>query len=147
MEKIKIALGADHAGYAYKAKFIEYLTSLGYECVNCGTDSAESVDYPIYADKVCKQVTDGGCKFGILICGTGIGMSMAANKHHAIRAALCGDVESAKLTRMHNDANVLCLGARIIDYDKAKEILDAFLGQSFMGEHHIRRVKMLDELI
>ena len=147
MDKIKIALGADHAGYGYKAKFIEYLTSIGYECVNCGTDTGESVDYPIYADKVCKLVSSGECKFGVLICGTGIGMSMAANKHHAIRAALCGDVESAKLTRMHNDANVLCLGARIIDYDKAKAILDEFLSSQFMGEHHTRRVKMLDDLI
>lgn len=147
MEKIKIALGADHAGYEYKAKFIEYLTSLGYECVNVGTDSGESVDYPVYADKLCKAVSSGDCKLGILICGTGIGMSMAANKHHGIRAALCGDSESAKLTRMHNDANVLCLGARIISYDTAKNILDTFLNTDFLGSYHSRRVQMLDELI
>lgn len=147
MEKIKIALGADHAGYIYKADFIKELEASGYECVNVGTDSGDSVDYPIYADKVCKLVSSGECKFGILICGTGIGMSMAANKHHGIRAALCGDEESAKLTRMHNDANVLCLGARIISYEKASKIRDIFLSSEFMGEHHVRRVKMLDELI
>ena len=147
MEKIKIAIGADHAGYAYKAQFIEYLEKNGYECVNVGTNGPESVDYPIYAGKVCDLVSSGECAFGILICGTGIGMSMAANKHHGIRAALCGDVESARLTRMHNDANVLCLGARIISYEKAFEILKVFLSTSFMGEHHVHRVKMLDELI
>ena len=147
MEKIKIALGGDHAGYAYKADFIKYLEENGYECVNVGTDGPESVDYPIFAGKVCDLVSSGECRFGVLICGTGIGMSMAANKHHGIRAALCGDVESARLTRMHNDANVLCLGARIISYEKALEILKVFLSASFMGEHHVRRVKMLDELI
>ena len=83
----------------------------------------------------------------MLICGTGIGMSMAANKHHGIRAALCGDTESARLTRLHNDANVLCLGARIISYEKALEILKVFLSETFMGEHHVRRVQMLNELI
>ena len=147
MEKIKIALGGDHAGYAYKAKFIEYLTENGYECVNVGTDTAESVDYPIYAGKVCDLVSSGECRFGVLICGTGIGMSMAANKHHGIRAALCGDTESARLTRLHNDANVLCLGARIVSYEKALEILKVFLSETFMGEHHVRRVQMLNELI
>ena len=147
MEKTKIALGADHAGYLYKAKMIEYLSSKGYECVNVGTDSGESVDYPIYAGKVCKLVQSGECRFGVLICGTGIGMSMAANKHHGIRAALCTDTEAARLTRMHNDANVLCLGARVMTYEKVIEILDVFLATDFMGEHHIKRVKMLDDLV
>lgn len=147
MDKIKIALGSDHAGYIYKAKFIEYLTDAGYECINVGTDSGESVDYPVYADKACRLVQSGECRFGILICGTGIGMSIAANKHHGIRAALCGDVESSKLTRLHNDANVLCLGARIISYDTALDILKVFLSTDFLGEYHTRRVKMLDDLI
>ena len=147
MEKTKIALGADHAGYAYKADFIKFLEENGYECVNVGTDGPESVDYPIYAGKVCDLVSSGECALGVLICGTGIGMSMAANKHHGIRAALCGDVESARLTRMHNDANVLCLGARIISYDKALEILKVFLETGFMGAHHVRRVQMLNDLI
>lgn len=146
-EKIKIALGGDHAGYEYKAKFIEKLDKNGYECINVGTDGPESVDYPVYADKVCKLVMSGECKFGVLICGTGIGMSMAANKHHGIRAAVCGDKESAKLTRMHNDANVLCLGARIIDYYTAEGILDTFLNENFIGMHHTKRVQMLDDLI
>ena len=147
MERIKLALGADHAGYQYKADFIEYLTKKGFECVNVGTDGPESVDYPIYAGKVCDLVSSGDCKYGILICGTGIGMSMAANKHHGIRAALCGDAESARLTRLHNDANVICLGARIIPFETAKEILDTFLETSFMGQHHVRRVEMLNKLI
>ena len=147
MDKCRIALGADHAGYEYKARFIEYLSGLGYECVNVGTDTADSVDYPIYADKVCKLVSSGECALGVLICGTGIGMSMAANKHRGIRAALCGDVKSAELTRQHNDANVLCLGARIIPYETAKEILDKFLDTDFIGMHHVRRVKMLNDLI
>lgn len=145
--KIKIALGADHAGYEYKDKLINLLESNGFECTDCGTNGPESVDYPVYADKVCKLVNSGECKFGILVCGTGIGMSMAANKHKGIRAALCSDTESALLTRHHNDANVLCLGARIISFEKASEIANTFLSTDFDGGRHTRRVEMLDSLI
>ena len=142
--KLKIALGADHAGYEYKDKLISYLTENGYSCVDCGTNGPESVDYPVYASKVCELVRSEECDFGILVCGTGIGMSIAANKHKGIRAGLCGDPDSASLTRQHNNANVLCMGARIISFEKAVEITEAFLGAEFLGGRHQRRVDMLE---
>ena len=145
MSKI-IAIASDHAGPDYKARLIEYLTGKGYTCINLGTDTDASVDYPIYADKVCQKITSGEADLGILICGTGIGMSIAANKHKGIRAGLCGDPESASLTRQHNNANVLCMGARIISFEKAIEITDAFLGAEFLGGRHQRRVDMLESL-
>ena len=141
---MKIAIGSDHAGFEYKEKLIDYLSSKGYEIVNVGTDSSESVDYPVYADKVCKCVTDKLCDTGILICGTGIGMSMAANKHKGIRAALCGDLKSAEFTRLHNDANVLCMGARIIPYELAQQITDKYLTTDFMGGKHKVRIDMFE---
>jgi ribose 5-phosphate isomerase B len=145
MSKI-IAIASDHAGPDYKARLIEYLTGKGYTCLNMGTDTDASVDYPIYADKVCQKITSGEAELGILICGTGIGMSIAANKHKGIRAGLCGDPESASLTRQHNNANILCMGARIISFEKAVEITDAFLEAEFLGGRHQRRVDMLEAL-
>lgn len=145
--KTKIAFGADHAGFEYKDKLIKLLSEKGYECIDCGTNTSESVDYPVFAEKVCTLVASGECKFGILICGTGIGMSMAANKHHGIRAALCSDSESASLTRHHNNANVLCMGERIISFEKALEIAEIFLSSEFDGGRHSRRVEMLDSLM
>lgn len=142
----KIAIASDHAGVDYKKKLIERLTARGYECVNLGTDTEDSVDYPVYAKRVCGKITSGECKLGILICGTGIGMSIAANRQPGIRAALCGDTESAALTRQHNDANVLCLGARILPFEKAAEITDIFLGTAFLGGRHQRRVDMLEHM-
>jgi ribose 5-phosphate isomerase B len=126
MSKI-IAIASDHAGPDYKKRLIEYLTEKGYTCLNMGTDTEESVDYPIYAHKVCEKVLSGEAALGILICGTGIGMSIAANKHAGIRAGLCADPESAALTRQHNNANVLCMGARILSFEKVVEITDATL--------------------
>jgi ribose 5-phosphate isomerase B len=143
MAKI-LAIASDHAGVSYKKDLIAYLTEKGYECINLGTDTEDSVDYPLYADAVCKKVTTGEADLGILICGTGIGMSIAANKHKGIRAGLCGDPESAALTRQHNNANVLCMGARILSFEKAIEITEAFLGAEFMGGRHQRRVDMLE---
>ena len=143
MAKI-LAIASDHAGVSYKKDLIAYLTKKGYECINLGTDTEDSVDYPLYADAVCKKVTTGEADLGILICGTGIGMSIAANKHKGIRAGLCGDPESAALTRQHNNANVLCMGARILSFEKAIEITEAFLGAEFMGGRHQRRVDMLE---
>ena len=143
MAKI-LAIACDHAGVTYKRDLISYLTAKGYTCLNLGTDTEESVDYPIYADAVCKKVTSGEADLGILICGTGIGMSIAANKHKGIRAGLCGDPDSAALTRQHNNANVLCMGARILSFEKAVEITDAFLGAEFLGGRHQRRVDMLE---
>lgn len=142
----KIAIASDHAGVDYKKRLIEHLTGRGYECVNLGTDTEDSVDYPVYAKRVCGKIKNGECEFGILICGTGIGMSIAANRHIGIRAALCGDTDSAVLTRQHNNANVLCLGARILPFEKATEITDAFLDTAFLGGRHQRRIDMLDHM-
>ena len=138
----KIAIGADHAGFEYKQKLIEELSKDGYEFVDCGTDSTESVDYPVFADKVCECVNSKSVDTGILICGTGIGMSMAANKNKGIRAAVCGDLTSAEFTRLHNDANVLCMGARIIPLDLAVQIARKYLTTDFMGGKHQRRIDM-----
>lgn len=145
--KTKIALGADHAGYEYKDKLISYLSENGYECVDCGTNGPESVDYPVHASKVCELVRSGECTFGILVCGTGIGMSIAANKHRGIRAALVSEAESTAMTRHHNNSNVLCLGARMIPFETALELTKVFLTTEFDGGRHQRRVEMLDNLL
>ncbi len=139
-----IALGADHAGYLYKKRLTEHLKAAGYEVINVGTDSAESVDYPVFAQKVSQLVADGRAESGILICGTGIGMSMAANKEKGIRAALCTDLVMAEYTRKHNNANVLCMGARIIAYEMAEMIADKFLNTEFEGGRHQRRIDLFD---
>ena len=144
----KIVIGSDHAGYDLKLKVIEKLENKGIMVKDVGTYSTDSCDYPTYADAVCKAIQLGECDKGILICGTGIGMSMAANKHAGIRAACCSDIYSAKLTRQHNNANVLCFGARVIGEEIAYELVDTFLNTEFLGgERHERRVKMLDDLI
>ena len=140
-----IAVGADHAGYLYKARLIEHLKSNGYEVINVGTDSGESVDYPVFAQKVSEKVQSGEAFAGILICGTGIGMSMAANKEKGIRAALCTDLVMAEYTRLHNNANVLCMGARIIAYEMAEMIADKFLNTEFEGGRHQRRIDLFDK--
>lgn len=143
--KRKIYIGADSAGYSLKAEFCKYLAECGYEVVDCGPDSDASCHYPIYAAKVCEAVqSELDSSFGILICGTGIGMSMCANKHRGIRAALCADTYSAKMTRIHNNANVLCLGARVTGSCLAKDILDSFLSAEFEdGGRHALRVDMM----
>ncbi|SHK29751.1 ribose 5-phosphate isomerase B [Fibrobacter sp. UWH5] len=140
----KIAIGADHAGVEYKLLLVQYLESKGYEIVNVGTDSTDAVDYPIYAKKVCEEVASGRVDTGILICGTGIGMSMMANKQKGIRAAVCGDTKSAEFTRLHNDANVLCMGARIISFDLCERITEIFLDTNFMGGKHKIRIDMFE---
>ena len=140
-----IALGADHAGYLYKNRLTEHLKAAGYKVINVGTDSAESVDYPVFAQKVSQLVAEGSAESGILICGTGIGMSMAANKEKGIRAALCTDLVMAEYTRKHNNANVLCMGARIIAYEMAEMIADKFLNTEFEGGRHQRRIDLFDK--
>ena len=145
MEK-KITIGSDHAGYALKIKIIAHLKELGWDVIDVGTDSEASCDYPVFADAVCKNIQNGTTKLGILICGTGIGMSMAANKHKGIRAAACSDVFSARLTRAHNDANVLCFGERVVGYGVACDLVDAFLSTEFEGGKHSRRVEMFMQL-
>ena len=145
--KKTIHIGADSAGYPLKQELIVHLKELGYEVVDHGTDSTASCHYPVFAEKVCKSVQKDldGC-FGILVCGTGVGMSMCANKYHGIRAALCGDTYSARMTRQHNDANMLCLGARVIGSCLATDILDAFLGAEFEGGRHAVRVEMMMDI-
>ena len=143
----RIVIGSDHAGYELKLKIIEHLEDQGIAVTDVGTDSAESCDYPVFADALCKRIQLGDFERGILVCGTGIGMSIAANKHSGIRAACCSDTYSARLTREHNDANVLCFGARVIGEGLACDLADIFVSTEYMGGKHARRVQMLDELI
>lgn len=143
----KIFIGADSAGFELKREVIPYLQDKGYEVIDCGTDSSASCHYPLFANAVCENVkADLDGSFGILICGTGIGMSMCANKYRGIRAAVCSDTFSAKMTRRHNDANVLCMGARVIGSCLAEDIIDIFLANEFEGGRHKTRVDMMSEI-
>ena len=137
---MKIAIAADHGGFELKDSMVEYIKSLGNEVLDLGTNSADSVDYPDYAKKVCEEIQKGNSDLGILICGTGIGMSLAANKFEGIRAACVSDVYSAKMSRNHNNANVLCIGARVIGDEVAKLIIKTFLENEFEAGRHQRRV-------
>ena len=139
---MKIALGCDHGGYELKLPILAYLAEEGYRVVDVGCNSTDSVNYPDYADKLCNVITSGKADIGILICGTGIGMSMAANKVKGIRAAVCTDPKSTEFTRRHNDANVLCLGARIIDEETAENLVKIFLTTEFEGGKHLKRISM-----
>ena len=141
-----IAIGSDHGGYLLKEEIKKHLKEKGYEFKDFGTDSTASCDYPVYAEKVCRAVQSGECKKGILICGTGIGMSMCANKCKGIRAAVCGDHFSAEFTRKHNNANVLCLGARVIGAGVAMQLVDIFLTTEYEGGRHEKRVEMMMQL-
>lgn len=137
---MKIGIGNDHAAPEMKFRVKEYLEGLGYEVVNFGTDTDDRVDYPDIAEKVCDAIVNGEVEKGVLICGTGLGMSIAANKIDGIRAACCSEPFSAALAVEHNNANVICFGARVIDFDKAREILDAYFGAEFQGGRHAVRV-------
>ncbi len=141
-----IAIGSDHGGYLLKEELKKHLEQEGYEFIDFGTDSTASCDYPVYAEKVCRAIQSGECEKGILICGTGIGMSMCANKCKGIRAAVCGDHFSAEFTRRHNDANVLCMGARVIGPGVALQLADIFLTIEYEGGRHANRVSMMMEL-
>ncbi len=143
MEK-KIALGCDHIGFLLKEPIKEYLLQVGIEIVDTGTYSTESVDYPIFAEKACKLIKDGECNAAILFCGTGVGMSIAANKVKGIRAVVCSEPYSAKMAVEHNNANVLALGARVVGIELAKLIIETWLNSEFKGGRHLRRVKMMD---
>ncbi len=145
MDKIKIAIGSDHGGFEYKASIIKALQVKEYDVVDMGTYSPESCDYPIIAKKVARAVAKGDFEKGILVCGTGIGMSMAANKVKGIRAAVCGDTFSARATRAHNNANILCLGQRVVGEGLALDIVDIWLTTKFEGGRHERRVNMIEE--
>lgn len=138
-----IALGADHGGYELKEAIKKHLLEKGVEVMDFGTNSPESVDYALIAAKLGKSVAAGECERGILCCGTGIGISMAANKVKGIRAACCSDYFSAKYTRLHNDANVLCMGGRVIGAGLALELVEVFLETEFEGGRHQRRVDQI----
>jgi ribose 5-phosphate isomerase B len=141
-----VAAGADHAGFEYKQKIVELLRAMGIEVIDLGAASADSVDYPDFAHSVAEAVASGRAQAGVLVCGSGIGMSIVANKHAGVRAANVESVEAARLSREHNDANVLALGARLTTWDKAKEILLAFLGAEFQGGRHQKRVDKIHDL-
>src|SRR3989338_4502729 len=141
-----IALGADHAGFPLKEDLKSWLIGRGYEVVDCGTQSTESVDYPDYAAAVASALTAGKAGRGVLVCGSGIGMAIAANKVPGIRAAACTDAYTARLSREHNDTNVLTLGARITARDSAIEILGAWLAAAFAGGRHTQRVDKLGSI-
>ncbi len=139
-----IAIASDHAGFMLKEKIKKHLEDLKFEVNDFGTYSTDSCDYPVFAKKACEAVVSGDCVCAILICGTGIGMSMAANKIKGIRAAVCTDTYMAKYTRLHNDANVLCIGARVIGDGVATEITDTFITTEFEGGKHKRRISMFE---
>lgn len=143
---MKVALGNDHAGLGLRNTVIGYLLGKGYEVVDFGTDSPQSTDYPIYGKAVAEAVASGECEFGVLICGTGIGISIAANKVKGIRAAACSDPVSASLSRRHNNANVIAFGARIVGPETALAILDAFFEAEFEGGRHQRRIDEIADM-
>lgn len=145
-EKMTVVLGADHAGLPLKNAIKTLLENEGYKTVDVGTYTSDSCDYPIYAEKTCRALLDGEGTLAVLCCGTGIGMSMAANKIKGIRAACCSDIFSAKFTRLHNDANVLCLGARVVGEGLAWELVKVFVETGFEGGKHARRVGLITEL-
>ena len=141
-----IFIGSDHGGYSLKLEVIEHLKNRGIEVTDIGCDSEASCDYPVYAKKVTDAIKDGSADLGILICGTGIGISIAANKVKGIRAALCTDCYMAELTRLHNDANILAMGGRVVGPGLAVKIVDTFLHTEFSNEErHMRRIEMIEE--
>ncbi len=142
---LKIAMGCDHAGYDMKEKIKDELTKQGYAIKDFGTYSTESADYPDYGIKASEAVAKGECDYGIVICGSGIGISISANKVKGVRAALVCDEERASLARMHNNANVLAMGARFTDIDTAQKIVDVFLSTPFEGQRHEKRVNKIIE--
>ncbi len=142
----KIGIANDHAATDMKFELVEYLTGKGYEVVNFGTDTNESIDYPVYGEKVANAVASHEVDLGIAICGTGVGISLACNKVKGIRAACCSEPYSARYSRLHNDANVICFGARVIGIETAKMIVDEFLETEFEGGRHQRRVDQIMDI-
>jgi len=141
-----IAIGSDHGGFELKKEIMKYLSEKGLEYKDFGTYTTDSCDYPVYGEAVARAVAGGECDKGILICGTGIGISISANKVKGIRAALCADCYSAEFTRLHNDANILALGARTTGSGLALKIVETFLGTEFEGGRHARRVALISEI-
>ena len=142
----KIIIGCDHGGLELKNEIIAHLNKRGFKVTDVGTYTLESCNYPDYAEALCKKIQAGEYPLGILVCGTGIGMSIAANKHNGIRAACCSDTFSARMTRMHNDANVLCLGGRVVGAGLACDMVDLFVDTEFEGGRHLARVQMIADV-
>lgn len=142
-----IAIGNDHGAVEMKVEIAKYLTDLGYEVKNFGTDTTDSCDYPIYGERVARAVANGEADLGIAICGTGVGISLAANRVKGIRAVVCSEPYSAELSRRHNNTNVLCFGARVIGPELAKLIVKSWLNAEFEGGRHEKRVAMLDDIV
>lgn len=143
---MKIAIGNDHVAVEMKNLVKEHLESKGYEVVNFGTDTGERANYPVYGKKVADAVASGECDFGVLICGTGVGISLAANKVKGIRACVCSDPYTARLTRQHNNANIIAFGARVIGPELALMIVDEFFGAEFEGGRHQTRIDMISAI-
>ncbi len=143
---MKIAIGNDHTAVQLKNEIAEYVRSMGHEVINFGTDTNDSVNYPEYGEKVGRAVASGEFDCGILICGTGVGISIAANKVNGVRAAVCSDVTTAHLVKEHNNANIIAFGARIVGKELAKDIVKAYLEAEFMGGRHTARVEMFSEI-
>lgn len=141
-----LAIASDHGGFSLKESIKAHLDKVGVTYRDFGTSGTESCDYPVFAKAACKAVLGGDCHLAVLVCGTGIGMSLAANKIHGIRAAVCSDYFSAKMTRAHNNANVLCLGERVVGTGLANELVDIFLSTEYEGGRHARRVDMLTDI-
>lgn len=142
----KIIIGCDHGGLELKNEIIKHLNAKNIETYDVGTYTTDSCNYPDYAKALCEKIQSGEFERGILVCGTGIGMSIAANKHNGIRAACCSDTFSARMTRMHNDSNVLCLGGRVVGVGLALDMVDLFVETEFEGGRHTLRVEMLAEI-
>ena len=142
----KIIIGCDHGGFELKNEIISHLEKRGIEVTDVGTYSTDSCNYPDYARALCKRIQSGEFERGILVCGTGIGISIAANKHNGIRAACCSDTFSARMTRMHNDANVLCMGGRVVGAGLACDMVDLFVDTEFEGGRHSARVALLTDI-
>lgn len=143
---MKIAIGCDHVGYRLKLHIIEHLRSKGHEMVDLGCDSEERCDYPVYGEAVARAVSGGECECGVLICGTGVGISLAANKVKGIRAVVCSEPYSAKLSKQHNNANIVAFGARVVGEAMAEMIVDEYLAASFEGGRHADRVALISDI-
>ncbi|WP_461809992.1 ribose 5-phosphate isomerase B [Faecalimonas sp.] len=143
---MKIGIGNDHAAVEMKQQIVTFLEELGHEVVNYGTDTNDSCDYPVYGEKVGHAVVNGDVECGILICGTGVGISIAANKVKGVRAVVCSEPYSAKLSKQHNNTNILAFGARVVGIELAKMIVEEWLGTEFEGDRHQRRVSMISDI-
>ncbi len=142
--KVRVAIGADHGGFEFKNRVGDWLRERGHEVLDLGTNGADSVDYPDFAHACAERLIAGEADLGVLICKSGVGMSMAANRHRGVRAVLCSEPFSAEMSRRHNNANMLCMGTNVVGEGLALRILDAFLGAEFEGGRHERRIKKIE---